>query len=232
MSSYDPRERLRSMFPREPGRYKLSDNDAIATMVFTRELLEATLTKDRFTVINLFCNWTVHTELEGSTPAYRLLARVTDIFLKTDDPDTRAHLISEHFSSAQLRQEFIGLYSENEVPTLIFESAAGWVMFAGHLFKAILDKPLTFPPNPATHARAGAIYTEMIETAGLRLSEVALTLRLRTGYRGKPTRIYWLVDCADGSQIEGPYRNLERDPDFSNESFWEGTVAMIRGPSD
>ncbi len=230
MSSYDPREKLREMFPGEPGRYKLSDNDAISTMVFTRELLEASSAKARFSVLNLFCNWTVHTELEGSRVAYRLLAKVTDILLSTDDPGMRSQLISEQLSSARLRQEFIDLYSENEIPKLIFDSAAGWVMFGRHFFKSILGKPLTFPQDPVYHPRAGVIYTEMLEKAGTRSSEVALSLRLVTGIGDNPYRIHWVVDRADGGQAEGQYKNLETDPDFSNESFWDGKVAMIKGP--
>ena len=232
MSTYDPRQKLRDMFPDEPGRYKFSDNDAIATMVFTRELLEVGSAKDRFAVLNLFCNWTVHTELEGSTTAYRLLAKITEIVLETDDPEARARLISQELSSAKLRQEFIELHSENHISTLIFRSAAGWVMFGGHLFKAILDKPLAFPPNPETHPRAGPIYREMVAKAKAMSSKAAMALRLQTGYGDNPTRIHWLVDLADGSQTVGPYKNLEQDPDFSNESFWDGKVAMIRGPSD
>jgi len=232
MNSYDPREKLREMFPSEPGRYKLSDNDAITTMVFTRELLEATSAKDRFSVLNLYCNWTVHTELEGSRVAYRLLSNVADILLSTDDPVERSQLISEELSSARLRQQFIDLYSENEILTLIFESAAGWVMFGMHFFKSILGKPLTFPKDAANHPGAGAIYNEMLEKAGTRSSSVALSIRLVTGMGDNLYRIHWVVDCADGSQVIGQYKNLEEDPDFSNESFWDGKVAMIKGPEN
>jgi hypothetical protein len=63
-------------------------------------------------------------------------------------------------------------------------------------------------------------------------SKTAMMLKLETGYPDNPTRIHWLVGCADGSQVIGQYMNLERDPDFSNESFWDGRVAMIRGPSE
>ncbi len=162
MNDYDPRVKLRAMFPKSPGKYNFSDNDAISMMVFTRELLEKSKDKSKFPVLNLFCNWTVHTELEGSISAYRILAAITDIFLSTNDQDERAHLISQELSSTQLRQELIKLYTTYRIPTHIFESAATWTMFGRHFFKAVLGKRLRYPPNPSENPRSNSIYNAMM----------------------------------------------------------------------
>lgn len=231
MSDFDPRVKLRAMFPSAPGKYNFSDSDAISMMVFTRELLEKSKKTDKFPVLNLFCNWTVHTELEGSISAYRILAAITDILLSTGDPNKRAQLISQELSSARLRQELIRLYTIYRISTHIFESAATWTMFGQHFFKAILDKRLRYPSNPASNPRASSIYNAVVEKAGSRLDEAALTLRLQTGLSDIENRIFWVVECFDGHEERGLYLNLEHDPDFSNPSFWEGKVAFIREPS-
>ena len=231
MNDYDPRVKLRAMFPKSPGKYNFSDNDAISMMVFTRELLEKSKNKSKFPVLNLFCNWTVHTELEGSISAYRILAAITDIFLSTNDQDERAHLISQELSSTQLRQELIKLYTTYRIPTHIFESAATWTMFGRHFFKAILGKRLRYPPNPSENPRSNSIYNAMLEKAGSRINEAALSLKLQTGFPKMENRIFWVVECFDSHVVRGLYKNLERDPDFSIPSFWEDKVAYIKEPN-
>jgi hypothetical protein len=232
MNDYKPWEKLKAMFPTAPGKYNFSDNDAISMMVLTRELLEKSKKADKFAVLNLFCNWTVHTELEGSKAAYKILAAVTDIFLSTSDLVKREHLISQELSSAQLRQEIIKLYTIYGISTHIFKSAATWKMFGQHFFKAILGKRLRYPPNPTSNPKASSIYNAVISKAGSRIGEVALTLRLQTGFPGMEYRIFWIVECLDGHEEKGEYKNLERDPDFSNPSFWEGKVAYVKSPDD
>jgi len=230
MSDYDPRRKLRAMFPSAPGEYKFSSSDAISMMVLTRELLEKTKKMDKYPTLNMFCNWTVHTELEGSISAYKILSAVSDILLSTDDPNRRAQLISQELSSAKLRQEIISLYRINRISTHIFESAASWTMFGRHFFKAILDKRLRYPSNPASNPRSSAIYNAMLEKVGSRLDKVAISLRMQTDDTGEERRISWVVECFDGHEERGSYLNLEHDPDFANPSFWEGKVAFIQEP--
>jgi hypothetical protein len=225
MNDYKPWVKLKAMFPTTPGNYSFSDNDAISMMVLTREILEKSKKADKFTVLNLFCNWTVHTELEGSKSAYRILAAVTDIFLSTNNLDKREHLVSQELSSARLRQEIIKLYTIYGISTHIFKSAATWKI-------AVLGKRLRYPPNPTSNPKASSIYNAAIAKAGSRVGDVVLTLRLQTGFPGMEYRIFWVVECFDGHEERGEYKNLERDPDFSNPSFWEGKVAFVKAPND
>jgi hypothetical protein len=228
VNNYDPCERLRALFPSTPGRYKFSDSDAIATMVFTRELIEISQKASQFPVLNLFCNWNVHTELEGSMSGYRVLVAITDILFSTSDPYERAKRISHKLSSARLRHEIIELYSINNIPTHIFESSATWTMFGRHFLKAILGKRLRYPQNADTHPRAGSIYNAMVQKAGSRLPEAAKTIRLQSNIPGENNRVFWVIECFDGHEERGLYLNLEKDPDFSNPSLWQGKVAVIR----
>ena len=231
MINYDPSEKLKALFPSTPGRYKFSDNDAIATMVFTRELIEKGKTYAQFPVLNLFCNWNVHTELDGSKSVYRILATLTDILLSTSDVNDRTKQISQELSTARFRQEIIELYSRNGISTHIFESGATWMMFGRHFFKAILGKKLHYPKNADTNPRSSSIYNAMVEKAGSRLSEAVKSLRLQpTLIDGKHT-LFWVIESFDGREEKYRYLNLEKDQDFSNPSFWQGKVAAIREPT-
>jgi hypothetical protein len=214
------------MFPKSPGHYNFSDNDAIAMMVHIREILERSKNKDKFPILNLYCNWTVHTEIEGSTPGYRILARITDILMNSNDPNIWDHQISQELSSAILRQELITLFSENRISTHIFDSAATWTMFGQHFFKAILNKKLRYPQNPAIKT----IYNGVVDKAGSRMGEIAISIKLQSDVSGTDNRIFWIVERFNGQLVRGLYLNLEKDPDFSNPSFWNEKVAYIKEP--
>ncbi len=71
----------------------------------------------------------------------------------------------------------------------------------------------------------------MMEKAGSRINEAALSLKLQTGFPKMGNRIFWVVECFDSHVVRGLYKNLERDPDFSNPSFWEDKVAYIKEPN-
>ncbi len=226
MSRYSPRSKLAAIFPEVAGEHTFTQNDAVAFMVYARELLEESGSKARFPFLNLFCNWTVHTELEGSVPGYHALAAASEVILQSADPILRNRGISDVLSTAKLRGELIGFLNEIGIGTGIFEADAGWTMFGGHLFKALFGKRLRYPTSPESNRRARDIYLAVRGGAGARWPEAVATLRLDDD----PTtpHVVWIAECFDGSVASGIYLNREDPTAFPLESRLDGRVPLIR----
>jgi hypothetical protein len=220
-------EKLREMFPRRAGTFTFTLSDSVAFMAYVRQVMEDDRSKARFPLLNLFCNWTLHTEIEGSAEGYQLLTDVTVVLLETADQVERERRISDLLSSAALRHEIVGLLKEQGIDTDIFESDAGWTMFGRQFFKAVAEKRIKFPPLPE-QTKAARFYAAVKDRAGDRLGEAALSIRLTLLSPEVPKTVRWVIETVGGTDVNGRYLNREPKTAFPIESNWDGPIAQIR----
>ena len=211
MVDFDPVAQLKTFLPAEPGTYQFSDSTAVHLMVLSRHLLERDKTKSKYPTLNLYCNWTVHTELEGSRVAYRMFSKLSQIHAVT--PERIDEEVSEALSLLKLRKELIALLRTAGVNTPIFDSIAGWEMAGGHFFKAIIHKRLRWPRDPGTSKRSKDIWDELNAS---NLSAIVSSVYITD--ECSPT-LEWVLEFSDGTSQRGLLKNLERAEDFGVASY-------------
>jgi hypothetical protein len=218
VASHNPAAFLAALYPVAEGTYSFSLSDAVATMVHCRELLELRSAQAQYPILNLYCNWTVHTELEGSAPAYRALIEATNALLTSTDPAALGLNISKCLSFHQLRSELIALFKAEGISPHFFETVVMWKEFAGQLLKSLIGKRLMFPANPAPATRAARAYADLVRTAGPRFQEAAKTLQLVQSQPGN--EVHWQIERMDGSVVSGAFQNTEQQSAFQAAGFY------------
>ncbi|MCK4828517.1 hypothetical protein KA005_72975, partial [bacterium] len=213
--TYDPVSQLSQFLPSTVGKYQFSDSNAVHLMVIVRELLESGNKKETFSTLNLYCNWTVHPEITGSRSGYRTLSRIATALQQDLNPVDLADAVSQELSLLKLRKELIELLNELGASTILFDSIAGWEIFGGHFFKAILGKRLQFPQQPSENRRSANIYNEMAENMNADRSSQPKSLYLTKGQSENHHLLSWVVELDNGKAISGQLRNLENEQDFS-----------------
>ncbi len=161
MINYDPVAKIRELLPSEPGNYSFSESNAVHLMVLIRTILERDNAKNKYTTLNLYCNWTVHTELEGSRVGYRMLSDITRILSSQNHQAVDDH-VSHVLSLGQLRQDLIQVLTAEKVPVLLLNSVLGWEKVAGQIFKAIINKRLLWPKDPSNDKYSSKIYRDLV----------------------------------------------------------------------
>ena len=211
MVDFDPAAQLKTFLRAEPGKHQFSDSTAVHLMVLCRHLLERDNAKDKYQTLNLYCNWTVHTELEGSRVAYRMLSKLSQINALT--PERIDEEVSEALSLITLRKELIALLITAGVPTQIFDSIAGWEMFGGHFFKAIVNKRLRWPSDPGNSKRSKDIWDKLNSSNPRTIATSVYITNVHS------PALEWVLEISDGTYVRGSLKNLERVEDFGVISY-------------
>jgi len=114
-------------------------------LVEVRKLLEHDETKESFAVLNFYCNWVVHTKLETSAIAERIIRLMDDVLAyMVSENDTPASIdeLTAHLDQSSLRKELGAFLSQVGLPTTVCDSQAYWNNFQRLLGAVIQDAPL------------------------------------------------------------------------------------------
>lgn len=131
----------------------ISQSEVVKIFSDVRQYLEKKRLKQEFQHLNFFCNWMFHTELSGSSVCYNMLVKMTDLFLKGIENDTRSCTeefvknASCIFSIETLRIEFISVFKNCDLPLFLFNQKENWLGFLGYMLEELSDKPIKFPDN-------------------------------------------------------------------------------------
>lgn len=126
---------------------KWTESDIYNVMTNLRQLLESENLKDKYQILNLYCNWTLHVSLKQSVAAYRMLERISDALINYG-----VGLYEEgHFSDAviegialhKLLEEIVDIGVKYEIPSAEkFKDVDKAYLFIGELLIVLLGKPL------------------------------------------------------------------------------------------
>lgn len=129
--------------------------DVCFLMVQARHLIEASGTPERYSVVNFYADWTVHTALDRSSvclEALRDITRVVAENMAPTSPDLTSQ-ISRIIGFPKLRRELIALFRENTLSVVLFEFYENWKSFVMFLLWHLVGQPIGFPDQPKGAAR-------------------------------------------------------------------------------
>lgn len=127
-----------------------SKADVLFVMTQLRQLIENKGLQEKYKFLNLYCNWTVHTEISGSNTGYRILEYITDAFIaQNGDPENTMWIndaVIEGLSLHNLLDDIIKIGQGYNISTSSkFLNLDNWIPFASILLDILIEKPLCFP---------------------------------------------------------------------------------------
>ena len=150
----------------------------------TRVLLEAEAVRSTYPVLYLYCDWTLHGEINRNETGRAVLAAVAENILgsingtvRTPDPITGiVHPQSvavgglRTIAARALRKEWIEHHAARSIPTDALNSYSGWHHIYQNLLEALCDRPITLGPfDSAGHPldkKNHRHYDEMLKSVG------------------------------------------------------------------
>ena len=147
----------------------ITEEDIRALMILVRKLLEGTTDgeRQRYLTLNLFCNWTAHTEITQSNTGLRILARVNDALVEVKDSKNLIDVqskMSQALGIVPLRRELSNLLKDLGASDLLISDNNLWGMvFLGHLIEIIRNVPLAFPELSKLDSAKRKIYDQIAQ---------------------------------------------------------------------
>ena len=137
-------------------RGRISQEDVVSILLKIRQLFEQERQyQNRYPIVNLFCNWVIHTTLKHSNTIYSFLLEVsksisTAIHLpKGEDPQEATRLFIKIAGNVlqipNLRKGIKEIFNEQGLDTFLTDRKEWWDAFVTLLLKDISGKPLEFP---------------------------------------------------------------------------------------
>jgi len=147
----------------------ISEDEVRSLMVLIRKRLELMVDseKEKYLVLNLFCNWCAHTKIDKSNTGLRIIARVNDALVAAKDSNDTQEIqlrISKAMGYVSLRKEMalflknIGLMGCLKVENIENDL---WFHFLDYLFEIIRDVPIAFPSLGSLDKNKQKIYNQI-----------------------------------------------------------------------
>jgi hypothetical protein len=147
---------LRQLIEELPKRGGLSQDDVNSILLRIRQLFEIDRrAKNQFPLLNLFCNWVVHTSLRDSVTIYRFLVDISKsissaIHLSNgEDARERTTQFIHHAGNLlqipRLRSEIREILQQQGIVIYLTDRKEWWDAFVTLLLREISEKPLEFP---------------------------------------------------------------------------------------
>jgi hypothetical protein len=149
----------------------VTEEDIRALMILIRKLLEGMIDaeRQRYLTLNLFCNWTAHTEITQSNTGLRILAKVNDALINIKDSKELVEIqskMSHAIGLVPLRQELIQLFGDIGAPSdLISDNNLWGFSFLDNLIEIIRDVPLSFPEISKLNPTQTKIYNQIAQNS-------------------------------------------------------------------
>lgn len=220
--------RINQWFARleQPGE-RMKREDLCFLMVQARHLIERADAPDHYRAAGFYADWVVHTALDRSVVSFEMLRDITSLLVSNLNPTSPqlTREISRLIGLPRLRAELIRLFSENRLPTVVFDYYDNWKGFVSFLLWFIAGQPIRFPTKltgPALRIRNDVSATER----PYNLAVEALTIVDHNGaYHwglqtsgDKPVTIMGQVELAEGQDL------FAKPPSSDNGTAMAGAV--------
>ena len=126
---------------------KWTESDIYNAMTNLRQLLESENIKDKYQILNLYCNWTLHVSLKQSVAAYRMLERISDALINYGvgvyEEGHFSDAVIEGIALHKLLEEIVDIGVRYEIHSAEkFKDVDKAYLFVGELLIVLLGKPL------------------------------------------------------------------------------------------
>jgi hypothetical protein len=122
--------------------------NVIPFLKYSRELLELTKSKNKFKVVNFYCNWAFHPELDKGAWLAKFFENLNDAVQEEKSQHDCDHLlkrISEEISLNRMRFELIDFLNLNGINGNILKRDDLWFAITITIVDDLIDKKLKFP---------------------------------------------------------------------------------------
>lgn len=127
----------------------INKGEVVNAMVNMRMILEGQNLKSQFPILNLYCNWTLHTKIDGSNIAFRILENITDSMIahNTDPKNAQnfSDAVIEGLNLHKLQLEIIALGAIFGADLSKLKIYNRWWVFGALLLQILIERPLKFP---------------------------------------------------------------------------------------
>ncbi len=149
---------------------QINEDNIRILLILIRKLLDKMDNSDneKFLILRLFCNWSLHNEITNSNTGLRILANINDTLVKiknTKNNITIQNLMSQSIGFPKLRKELMLLLSIYDINTYPISKTIVWVEYVRRILEIIRDVPLAFPKLSNLDPTKQKIYNQIAENA-------------------------------------------------------------------
>lgn len=148
----------------------ISEDQVRSLMALFRKRIESMTESDKqkYLVLKLFCDWSLHNQIDQSNTGLRTLAKVNDALVvvkNSKDSHITQTKLSESIGYVALRRE-IKLFLKNcGLDQTRIQDNNTWGQFLTHLIEIIRDVPLSFPSVVKLDKTKQKIYNQIAQNA-------------------------------------------------------------------
>jgi|WetSurMetagenome_2_1015567.scaffolds.fasta_scaffold91302_1 hypothetical protein len=124
---------------------RLYKSDIVNLMSQTRRLLEIEDKKKQYLILNFYCNWSVHSKLDGSSICYEILENLSEMLISYDNKTDMTLNVNKILSVPNLKKEFIQLFRAFNLPVIHFQIKENWKGIFMLIASNLIDRPIEFP---------------------------------------------------------------------------------------
>jgi hypothetical protein len=184
----------------------VSEDQAIAILVFLRQHLEEMGLKKKYGVTRFYCDWTLHVSLDRK-PVENIL---DNIFNVLDDESLNLNdRVNELLMMKALRAEINEILRDEGIVTKVFDSQSIWRWFVVRLLGLVLEKPLRRnKPSDSSHVGELTLIAPDANELG---EEYVRKHKIRDGM------VFWRIKRLPEDHVyDGPVAFTEFTPDFEH----------------
>jgi hypothetical protein len=209
----------------------LNTNAIVNMMVLIRKLLEEQKLKKDYPFLLLYSNWTVHWSIDRDEDCLKLLANLTDVLvtlqtlrkwkvnkdggLTWNADDAMNTQVNTSLGISQLRNEFIKLFTNLNLPSDGFENTKRWEIFCKILSRNLVEQVIRFPIDlpKASRKIKQILATIEVKTKGDKDKQVVKFSLVPSSQipnkilqsRDKSIDIFFQMETAAGIYFVGPF---------------------------
>lgn len=166
--------------------------------------------KQKYLILNLFCNWSAHTKIDKSMSGLKILARINDALVKVKnsvDINTIQAELTNAIGFKELYSEFKSFLSFIGVCEIMPNNE--WTIIANNLIEIIRDVPITFPNSKKFKPAIQKIYNQIAKNAiklgsGVKMVVLSYFDYEKLGFKGAGKKMCLLIRTEDTSTIIVP----------------------------
>ncbi len=199
----------------ELSKYHWTHPEVSFIMTQFRILLEEENLKEQYKFLNLYCNWTLHTEITKSFIGYEILLSISDSIIRHNKKPNHGKWISdaiiEGISLHKVLSEILEIGQQYSIPNINkFNNIIIWTTFATTLVELIFERPVKFPSPQTKHSKKA--FETMREQSQKAKDPTAIITELRFyGIQEMQHKYCFEIQCESGFSIHGNFSFITQE---------------------
>lgn len=157
----------------------LSESDVVYALSLIRKILERHKERQKFSLLNFYCDWTLHPSITRSPSGLEMLKKIQETIIAngSGDPLLLSGKVTSILSFYTLRKELETFLEEFNLPLDIIKKIEMWAKFIFSIVEIVREYPLSFS-DYKKHKKIEEIYNDMMKKPikpGMWIEELSLT---------------------------------------------------------